>query len=130
MLPSIWPGDILSIHRVEQGDLKAGELVLFTTEEDGFVVHRVVTKSGDALITRGDFLDSDDVPISPTQVLGRVVAVRRCGFRLSPPGEMGRRQRLFRFLLRRFQLFRVFLLRLSGFLQKLSRAQNRGEAAA
>lgn len=129
MLPSVWPGDILSIHRVAHADLTMGELVLFA-REDGFVVHRVVTKSGDSLITRGDSLDSNDPPVSQNQVLGRVVDIRRCGFRVSPLGGMARKQRLLCFLFMRCHPFRAFLLRLSGLLQRLSHARGREEATA
>jgi hypothetical protein len=129
MLPFVWPGDILSIHRAAHADLQRGELVLFT-REDGFVVHRVVAKSGDSLITRGDSLDSNDPPVSPNQVLGRVVAIERGGFRLSPPGGINCRQGFLLFLIRRCSPFKILMLRLCSLRLKLHRARNREEATA
>ncbi len=80
MFPSIWPGDILEIHRVAAADLAPGDIVVFA-RENRLVVHRVlrVNRERDevVLITRGDRSPRADSPVSANELLGRVRAIRR-----------------------------------------------------
>jgi len=85
MVPSILPGDLVSIHRASLHDISPGEVVLFSRNGRLFV-HRVVGRKGLAtagrpeescLITRGDRLRQDDPPVSSTELLGRVVSIER-----------------------------------------------------
>ena len=94
MLPAIWPGDVLEVERRGADEISPGDVVLFT-RQGGYTAHRVVAKTRTAdrplLITRGDALPAPDDPISPEQLLGRVVAVLRGGRRLEPrPTRWGR----------------------------------------
>jgi hypothetical protein len=87
MLPSIWPGDILEVHRQSLAEIPPGEIVLF--ERDGrLLAHRVVEKVGGPeralLTTRGDRLRKSDPPVSPQELLGRVTAILRGGRRIEP----------------------------------------------
>src|SRR5438876_10513421 len=67
MLPSVWPGDILTICRTDVTGVLEGEIVLFA-REGRLLAHRVLCKleSGDEplLITRGDSLSEADPPVS------------------------------------------------------------------
>ena len=87
MLPSIWPGDVLEVHRRSVTEISPGDVVLFA-RNGGFAAHRVVEKvcGGDhtVLITRGDALRAPDLPVSPEELLGRVTAILRDGRRLEP----------------------------------------------
>lgn len=87
MLPAIWPGDILEVHRQSAAEISPGDVVLFA-RRGGFAAHRVVEKVGGPertlLITRGDALRAPDSPISPEELLGRVTDVLRGGRRLEP----------------------------------------------
>jgi signal peptidase I len=87
MLCSIWPGDILEVHRQSMAEISPGEVVLFA-RHGGFAAHRVVEKvSGPErtlLITRGDHLSHPDSPVSPEELLGRVTAILRGGHRIEP----------------------------------------------
>jgi hypothetical protein len=87
MLPSIWPGDILEVHRQSVAEIVPGDVVL--RERNGaFLAHRVVEKvdwpERTLLITRGDALRAPDRPIAPEELLGRVTAILRGGRRLEP----------------------------------------------
>jgi len=87
MLPAIWPGDILEVHRQSMEEVSPGDVVLFT-RRGGFAAHRVMKKTGRPgrrlLITHGDALPAPDEPVSPRELLGRVSAVLRGGRRLEP----------------------------------------------
>ena len=79
MLPSIWPGDILEIHRVG-ADLARGDIVVFA-RDNRLVVHRVlgVNRERDEviLLTQGDRSPRADSPVSANELLGKVRAIRR-----------------------------------------------------
>jgi signal peptidase I len=111
MLPSIWPGDILTLRRAHASDIHPGKLVLYA-RDNGFVVHRAVRCNRDALITRGDALRGNDAPVQPSRVLGEVVAIQRGRSRLIPRERLNRALKLFRWLLRRSGRLRGLAMRL------------------
>jgi signal peptidase I len=85
MVPSILPGDLVSIHRAGVQDISPGEVVLFFRHGRLFV-HRVVDRQAAVttdspgeprLITRGDRLRQDDPAVSSSELLGRVVSIER-----------------------------------------------------
>jgi signal peptidase I len=85
MAPAMLPGDLVSIRRASLNEISVGEVVLFLQNGRMFV-HRVVGKSEisaagnpaeHCLITRGDRLRHDDPPVSPRELLGRVVTIER-----------------------------------------------------
>ena len=80
MVPSILPGDLVSILRVGISEISSGEIVLYSRAGRLFV-HRVVacTNSPEQplLITRGDRLDHNDPPVSSAELLGRVTSIQR-----------------------------------------------------
>src|SRR5262249_28227614 len=75
MLPSFWPGDLLTIKGRTFGRIRPGDVVLFPRGERWFI-HRVVRMEPDRLVTRGDAMPSEDAPIAPEQVMGIVTSVR------------------------------------------------------
>ncbi len=87
MLPSIWPGDILEIHRVASEDLAVNDVVVFA-RENRLVVHRILSLNRDGheiiLITRGDRSHRSDSPVSASELLGKVKMIQRGGRKLSP----------------------------------------------
>jgi signal peptidase I len=107
MLPTLWPGDLLSIESSSSRQVCAGEIVLY--ERDGrMFVHRVVQVSVDgdgAITTRGDCMPGNDLPLSPTGILGRVTELRRRNQRITIPANIARSQRLLGWLLCRSDLF-------------------------
>jgi signal peptidase I len=106
MAPAVLPGDLVSVRRVDLGEISAGEMVLFL-QNGRLFVHRVVSRNvvsatGNTeelfLITRGDRLRHDDPPVSSKELLGRVVSIERDNrnVELAPHGS----NRLFARLLR------------------------------
>jgi signal peptidase I len=80
MVPSIQPGDVLSIQLVDPKEVSLGDVVVY--EREGvLIVHRVVgifaAPSEPYLVTRGDRSLRDDAPIRTGELLGRVVSIER-----------------------------------------------------
>ncbi len=83
MLPSIWPGDTLTVEQVGFPKVAEGEIILFRRERRLFA-HRVVRSEGSDMITRGDSMAAADPPVDGDEVLGRVVFIIRNGKRFQP----------------------------------------------
>jgi signal peptidase I len=109
MVPSILPGDLISVQRAGISDLTSGDIVLYSREGRMFA-HRVVGHGGSAgqplaaqgeslLITRGDRLRYNDPPVSSSELLGRVIAIDRGEQQVkTSPKAMGLRHPLLRLL--------------------------------
>ena len=111
MVPGVWPGEIVTIHRAALADLKCGELVLF--RRDGrFVIHRAVNFAAGALTTRGDAMAAADPPVSADQILGRVVSILRGDANREPVRVPGLQARLFGWMVRHSRLAMRLALRL------------------
>jgi signal peptidase I len=82
MFPCMQPGDLLEIRRLA-GPIQIGDVVVFD-RHGKLVVHRVVGRTGDLLITRGDRLRYPDAPVPAAAILGCVVAIERRGRRIAP----------------------------------------------
>ena len=76
MLPSVWPGDVLTVRRRSPAELLLGRIVLCYRNGE-FVAHRLVGKRGDYWITRGDSHAFEDTPFRGADVLGEVVGIQR-----------------------------------------------------
>ena len=87
MLPSVWPGDVLLIRGQQIDQVHPGDIVLFA-RHGRLIAHRVVLRTDDLeaprLITRGDSLPSQDSPIDPAQLLGKVCGILRAGEWVQP----------------------------------------------
>src|SRR2546428_275960 len=127
MLPSVWPGDLLTVRRQSFSEFRHGQIVLYERVASGqwpvagenaqLVAHRVVDCSGDRsprqLITRGDSLPCNDAPVHEDQILGRVVSISRNGRPIDL--DFTRSRRIAAWVLRRSDLAGRVLLRLSRF---------------
>ncbi len=85
MLPTIWPGDVLSIESKRAADICVGDIVLVLAE-DGFRVHRLtLIADGNSypLSTRGDSMTHAD-PVSGAELLGKVTLIERKGRTITP----------------------------------------------
>ncbi|HXM42933.1 MAG TPA: S24/S26 family peptidase [Bryobacteraceae bacterium] len=89
MFPCMQPGDLLEIRR-PSALIQTGEVVVFD-RHSRLVVHRVVGRTGDLLITRGDRLRYPDAPVPAAAVLGCVTAIERRGRRIAPRLTLWRR---------------------------------------
>ncbi len=85
MAPSIKKGDLLVVKPITLEEAGIGEIVAFRKEESHSVLttHRVVARGKDEgqryLITKGDRNIYRDLPLSPQDVLGKVVGIERKG---------------------------------------------------
>jgi signal peptidase I len=106
MRPAIEDGDIITIEAISDDPVRPGDIVLYRTEQETAVIHRVVRveRSGSdrAVVTRGDGASQNDLPVQLNRVLGRVRNVERAG----EPVSMGRPRRSFLYLF--FSWFRRF----------------------
>jgi hypothetical protein len=91
MLPSILPGDALSIERRSVQEVSTGDLLLYC-RKDRLFVHRVISapeSPGKYKITvRGDALPVPDHAVSPSEVLGTVSRISRKGKCFSPASRL------------------------------------------
>jgi len=94
MLPTLWPGDLLTIQAQTIGQTRVGDIVLFVRGHR-FFVHRVLRAPGTAggFVTRGDAMPDEDGRLGQDELLGRVVSVCRGGEQVPPPA-CGWRRRL------------------------------------
>ena len=75
MLPSVWPGDLLTIQSAAHEEVVPGDIVLVLRGKR-FFVHRTVEiqRGRDCFswITRGDAMPHNDPPAAASELLGRV----------------------------------------------------------
>ena len=83
MLPAVWPGDLVTVSRCGGDELCAGQILL-CFRDGALVAHRLVRKSGDQFLTRGDSLSNFDRPFREDEILGRVVTIVRDGRQVDP----------------------------------------------
>lgn len=98
MLPSVWPGDVITTQSAAPHEVRPGDIVL-VLRDSRFFVHRLVARRliQDRLlwIMRGDAMPHDDPPIAASALLGRVASIRRANRSFVP----SRRVSLFHFAL-------------------------------
>ncbi|HKN77501.1 MAG TPA: S24/S26 family peptidase [Candidatus Acidoferrum sp.] len=115
MLPSLWPGDLLLIHRCDFGRISTGDIVLFTRDGRLFA-HRVVSLAGEPgseqVVTQGDALRAPDPAVTSAELLGRVSLVFRNGKWIAPRARLSAGGLLLAALVSRFPLAAGVLFRL------------------
>jgi signal peptidase I len=95
MLPTLYPGDILTIKRETLSAIQPGDVVLYA--RDGrFFIHRnlrsVQRDSETVLVTRGDAMPHADEPVIASELLGKVVGIGDGGeVKAVPSCTVGRR---------------------------------------
>jgi|SRR6266436_346070 len=115
MLPTLWPGDLLTIqsHRPEQAE--PGEIVL-CIRKGRFFIHRVVCKSIKAneafLITRGDCMAENDPPVRRDELLGKITEIQRASSGFVPAQKLSWFRRMVAYVLCHWSLVRRVGLRL------------------
>jgi signal peptidase I len=114
MLPAIFPGDVLTVRRESIGDACKGDVVL-AAREGRLFAHRVVAcvhrHGSSTLITRGDALETTDLPVTENEWLGRVSGVTRRGERVEFGIDDGIRKRMLCGAVRRWDSAAKWLLR-------------------
>ncbi|MFY9740350.1 MAG: S24/S26 family peptidase [Candidatus Sulfotelmatobacter sp.] len=80
MLPSIWPGDVLTIEPLKHAQIVPGDIVLIL-RNNRVLIHRVVetreTNGCRVWTTRGDSMPQGDPPATDSDLLGKVIAIDR-----------------------------------------------------
>jgi signal peptidase I len=115
MLPTLWPGDLLTVQCLREEEVEPGEIVLYM-RSDRFFVHRIVSQNpgqdNGSLITRGDCMPADDPPIGRSELLGKITEVQRSGSIFPPARRLSLTGRLLAYLFCHWNLFRCAGLRL------------------
>ena len=75
MLPLIAPGSDITFKKVGFNQLSVNDLVLFK-QYSQLVCHRLIYRTPDYLITKGDNNLNSDGRIYPSQILGRLIAIK------------------------------------------------------
>ena len=117
MLPTLWPGDVLTVQRLSAGEAEPGEIVLYMRHGRLFV-HRIVSRNrrrDGALITRGDCMPADDPPVGRNELLGKVTGIERRGAIFPPRRKRSPFCRLLAYLFCHWNLLRCAALRLSNY---------------
>ena len=82
MLPTLYPGEILTIKREGLGVIQPGDVVLYA-RAGRFFIHRnlrsVQRGSETVLVTRGDAMPRPDEPVVASELLGKVISVGEGG---------------------------------------------------
>ncbi len=99
MRPFIKAGDILTIAPSSLASIRIGDIVAHKTQDDAFVIHRVIsrvkTDKGIIVKTKGDAEVRRRIPVVETQLLGKVVALKRAGHMLKLEGRAGKMINIF-----------------------------------
>jgi hypothetical protein len=90
MVPSIWPGDTLTVRRTDKAGLRTGQVVLYRRQE-GLVAHRIVRLGTDHVITKGDTLLRDDSAFHVSKLVGQIVGIERNGRHIQPQYSLWQR---------------------------------------
>jgi hypothetical protein len=88
MVPSIWPGDVLTIRRRFVSEVRTGQIAVFA-RHGRLVAHRVVAHEGRHLVTQGDGVRSSDLPVREAELLGVVAFISRNGKNRMVPAAPG-----------------------------------------
>ncbi|MBA7682712.1 hypothetical protein ES703_91064 [subsurface metagenome] len=76
MSPFIRNGDVVEAVPVK-GRINLGDVILYHSSCGSPVIHRVIQRNKESIITKGDSVPSSDQPVLFRKVLGRVVAVEK-----------------------------------------------------
>jgi len=99
MLPTLWPGDVVSVLREPLENIHKGDLVL-AIREGRLFLHRFVARTADGgFIARGDSVSQPDLPYRSNALLGKVITVNRGGSAVKPAPQPGIPRRLLSFSL-------------------------------
>jgi signal peptidase I len=115
MLPSLWPGDVLTIEGLSCSEAVAGDIVLVLNEQR-LLIHRIKEKRQDRngqlqWITQGDAVPQSDPAVLGSEPLGRVSMIER-NHRFMVPRGLSVCLRLLAWMLCHWDRFRSICLRI------------------
>jgi len=79
MSPLIRNEEVVKVVPVK-GKINVGDVVLYRSPYGSALIHRVIQRGKESIITKGDFVASSDQPVLSKQVLGLVAAVEKNGW--------------------------------------------------
>lgn len=115
MLPSVWPGDLLTIESAAHEEVVPGDIVLVLRGKRFFVHRTVEIQRGQdcfSWITRGDAMPHNDPPAAASELLGRVVCIRRANRSFVPSRQISLLHSALAWMLCRSDRFRNLTLRM------------------
>ena len=65
------------LHIVKTADYKKGDIILYKSEVDHYVLHRILKIKKDKIICAGDYNYFKDKPITHEQVLGKLISIKK-----------------------------------------------------
>ena len=65
------------LHIVKADTFKRGDIVLFKSNQDHYVLHRILRIKKDKIITAGDYNYFKDQPIALNQILGKLISIKK-----------------------------------------------------
>ena len=65
------------LHIVQSSNYKRGDIILFKSKEEHYVLHRILRIKKDKIITAGDYNYFKDQPISKEQILGLLISIKK-----------------------------------------------------
>ena len=65
------------LHIVKTPDYKRGDIVLYKSNADHYVLHRILRIKKDKIILAGDYNYFKDKPITKEQVLGKLLTIKK-----------------------------------------------------
>ena len=133
MIPSIYPGDLLTVRSGAAADARRGEIVFFLLGGRPYV-HRVTRKWPErnriAFATRGDALPKEDPSVDASQLLGRVTAIQRRGKYVEIVAKPGPVMRAHRWAVRNSLAYTRLLLSVHALRMRLSGRSDFADRAA
>ena len=116
MLPTVWPGDLLIVERVESAQTVEGDIVLFVRHRR-LIAHRVVKNHSSMMVTRGDSMQTPDSPVRENEFLGRVSSIVRNDRNIEPRKALGAGERAVASLVQRSDVAARVVVGVRGLLQ-------------
>ena len=65
------------LHIVKTNDIKRGDIILYKSAVDHYVLHRILRIKKDKIICAGDYNYFKDKPITSNQVLGKLLTIKK-----------------------------------------------------
>ena len=65
------------LHIVTSNTFQKGDIILFKSKEEHYVLHRILKVKKDKIITAGDYNYFKDQPITREQILGKLITIKK-----------------------------------------------------
>ncbi len=65
------------LHIVTSNTFQKGDIILFKSKEEHYVLHRILKIKKDKIITAGDYNYFKDQPITQEQILGKLIDIKK-----------------------------------------------------